>query len=75
VVADDRHTGGARETILHDAHFRTIPVDRQLSDAPLPLGLDQSALDAVRKWKFRPGTLNGQPVPVIYNLTVIFRLQ
>jgi TonB family protein len=42
---------------------------------PLPMGLDQQALDAVRKWKFKPGTLNGQPVPVIYNLTVNFRLQ
>src|SRR5439155_21595537 len=40
-VAYDRHTGSARKTVLHDAHFRTIPVDRQLSDTPLPLGLDQ----------------------------------
>jgi periplasmic protein TonB len=39
------------------------------------MGLDLQALEAVRKWKFKPGTLNGQPVPVIYNLTVNFRLQ
>jgi protein TonB len=42
---------------------------------PLPMGLDLAALTAVKQWKFRPGTLNGQPVPVIYNLTVTFRLQ
>jgi protein TonB len=42
---------------------------------PLPLGLDLAALEAVKKWKFRPGTLNGQPVPVYYNLTVNFQLQ
>lgn len=42
---------------------------------PLPMGLDQAALDAVKRWKFTPGTLNGQPVPVIFNLTVNFRLQ
>src|SRR5438067_1008605 len=36
----------------------------------LPMGLDQAALDAVKRWKFTPGTLNGQPVPVIFNLTV-----
>jgi len=42
---------------------------------PLPMGLDQAALDAVKKWKFKPGTLGGRPVPVIFNLTVNFRLQ
>jgi TonB family protein len=42
---------------------------------PLPLGLGESALDAVKRWKFKPGTLNGQPVAVYYNLTVTFRLQ
>ena len=42
---------------------------------PLPMGLDQEALRAIKLWKFRPGTLNGQPVPVYYNLTVNFRLE
>jgi TonB family protein len=41
---------------------------------PLPFGLDQAAADAVQRWKFRPGTLNGQPVDVIFNLTVNFKL-
>ena len=41
---------------------------------PLPFGLDQAAVDAVRRWKFKPGTLNGQPVDVIFNLTVNFKL-
>lgn len=38
-------------------------------------GLDESALKAVRQWKFRPGTLEGRPVPVIFDLMVRFRLQ
>ncbi len=42
---------------------------------PLPMGLDQAAVDAVQKWKFKPATLNGKPVDVYYNLTVNFRLQ
>jgi len=42
---------------------------------PLPMGLDQEAMNAVRKWHFKPGTLNGRPVPVIFILTVNFRLQ
>jgi len=41
----------------------------------LPMGLDTAAADAVQKWKFKPATLNGKPVAVIYNLTVNFRLQ
>ncbi|MGB6366868.1 MAG: TonB family protein, partial [Thermoanaerobaculia bacterium] len=32
----------------------------------LPMGLDQAAADAVKKWKFKPATLNGKPVAVIY---------
>jgi protein TonB len=42
---------------------------------PLPMGLAEEALRAIRLWKFKPGTLNGQPVPVYYNLTVNFRLE
>lgn len=41
----------------------------------LPMGLDSAAAEAVKKWKFKPATLNGKPVAVIYNLTVNFRLQ
>ena len=40
---------------------------------PLPMGLDGAAEEAVRHWEFRPGTLNGKPVPVIFNVTVRFK--
>lgn len=36
--------------------------------------LDEAALAAVRQWRFRPGKLNGQPVDVIFHLTVNFSL-
>jgi TonB family protein len=39
---------------------------------PLPFGLDEAALAAVKQWKFRPGTLNGLPVDVIFNVTIGF---
>lgn len=42
---------------------------------PLPYGLTESAVKAVRQWKFQPGTLNGQPVEVIFVLTVNFKLE
>jgi protein TonB len=41
----------------------------------LPMGLDAAAAEAVKKWKFKPATLNGKPVDVYYNLTVNFTLQ
>jgi outer membrane biosynthesis protein TonB len=34
--------------------------------------LDDAGLTAVRQWTFEPGTLDGQPVDVIYNLVVNF---
>jgi TonB family protein len=37
-------------------------------------GLDASAIDAVRQWKFQPGTLDGVPVPVVVNADVAFGL-
>jgi protein TonB len=40
-----------------------------------PMGLDQSAMDAVKTWRFKPATLHGQPVKVYFNLTVNFTLQ
>ncbi len=39
-----------------------------------PAGLRQSALDAVRSWKYEPPTLDGQPVSVQMLVTVRFRL-
>jgi TonB family protein len=40
---------------------------------PLPFGLDDAAVDAVKQWIFAPGTLSGEPVDVVYNVTVNFR--
>jgi TonB family protein len=34
----------------------------------------QSALDAVRQWRYRPTVLNGRPVEVDTHITVIYRL-
>jgi len=41
---------------------------------PLGLGLDEKAIEAVKKWKFKPGYLNGQPVTVGAQIQVGFRL-
>ena len=41
----------------------------------LPLGLDESALETVRQWRFKPATLEGKPVAVYLNLLISFSLQ
>jgi TonB family protein len=41
---------------------------------PLP-GLDEAAVTAVKQWRFQPATRDGQPVAVIFNLTIQFRLK
>jgi len=55
-----------------------IKEDGTVGDArvlkPLPYGLDQAALDAVRQWRFEPATIDGKPVPVTFNITINFKL-
>jgi periplasmic protein TonB len=42
---------------------------------PLGMGLDEKALEAVRKYKFKPALKDGRtPVPVMVTIAVNFRL-
>jgi TonB family protein len=50
-------------------------VPRQIAIArPIGFGLDEQAVEAVRKSRFKPATLNGQAVPVVIDLVVTFRI-
>ena len=49
----------------------TVQQIQVVSGPPL---LVQAALDAVRKWLYRPTLLNGKPVEVIAPIDVIFNL-
>ena len=42
--------------------------------APLGVGLDEKAVDAVKMWKFEPATKDGKPVAVEIMIEVDFRL-
>jgi TonB family protein len=50
-------------------------VPRQIAIArPIGFGLDEKAVEAVKNSHFRPATVNGQPVPVVVDLVVTFRI-
>ena len=40
----------------------------------IPFGLNEMALDAVRQWKFRPATFQGNPVAAAVPIEISFRL-
>jgi len=52
-----------------DGRPRDVKVARSLG-----MGLDQKAIEAVRKWKFEPAMKDGKPVAVQINVEVNFRL-
>ncbi len=38
------------------------------------MGLDEKAIEAVRRWRFDPSKKDGQPVAVLVDIQVNFRL-
>jgi protein TonB len=52
-----------------DGRARDIRVSRSLG-----MGLDEKAVETVRTWKFEPARKDGQPVAVLVNIEVNFRL-
>lgn len=50
-----------------------FPKDMHVT-GPLGFGLDEKALEAIAQWRFQPGTLDGQPVPVYTNVLIDFHL-
>lgn len=56
----------------------TVDEEGSVSDIRVLKGhplLDEEAIRAVRQWKYSPTLLNGEPVPVIATVTVIFNLR
>jgi TonB family protein len=66
-----KHQGVVVLALVVDPQGKTrdIRVARSLG-----MGLDEKAIEAVRKWRFTPGTKDGTPVPVQVNIEVNFRL-
>jgi TonB family protein len=48
---------------------------RQMAIArPIGFGLDEKAVEAVKNSHFKPAMLNGQPVPVVIDMVITFRI-
>ena len=58
--------------VMPDGSVGQVQVVRSLDGT---FGLDQEALKAVRRWRFRPGTRFGQPVPVLVEIELTFTLR
>jgi TonB family protein len=66
-----KHQGVVILTVIVDQEGR--PREVRLARS-LGMGLDEKAIDAVKKWRFSPGLKNGTPVAVQVNVEVNFRL-
>lgn len=59
------------EAIVHaDGSVEILRVVRRVG-----FGLDETAIDALRQWKFQPGMRGGEPVDVALNIEVSFNLR
>jgi TonB family protein len=79
-MVDARFTPMARKLRTQGSVVLKIVVgtDGSVTDASvvsgLPHGLTDAAIEAVRKWRFRPALTNNQPVESSINVTVLFNL-
>jgi protein TonB len=55
-----------------DGTVGAVKVTKSLDDK---YGLDQQAVIAMKKWKFRPGTRDGKPVAVRVDVEMSFKLR
>lgn len=58
--------------VMPDGVIGTVQITRSLDPT---FGLDQEAIRTVKKWRFRPGTRFGQPVPVLVEIEMTFTLR
>lgn len=58
--------------VMPDGSVTNVHITRSLDDR---FGLDQEAILTVKKWRFRPGTRLGLPVPVLVEIEMQFTLR
>src|ERR1700676_300399 len=73
--SDEARAAGLEGTVLLTGTITEEGVARDMRvTGSLGLGLDEKALAAIAKWRFLPGTRDGQPAAVAMTMPVEFRL-
>lgn len=70
-----RRAGVEGIVVLEAAVSETGDVENVAIIKSLAPGLDVAAMNAVRQWLFKPATKDGQPVPVLFSVTINFRVK
>ncbi len=79
---EPRYPGGAYSFGVSGLTVIEVLIDREgrvssplvLKALPAPT-ITWAALEALRQWKFEPGRIDGQPVDVVFNVTINFKLR
>lgn len=58
--------------VMPDGTVGSVKITKSLDPV---FGLDEQAIAAARKWRFKPGMRQGQPVPVIITIELTFTLR
>jgi protein TonB len=78
--ADPEYTPEALEAKLTGTVVLSVVVDAEGNPTEVKVtrglgnGLDEKAVECLQKWRFKPATRNGEPVPVKATVEVNFRL-
>ena len=74
VYPPDAKTNGISGTVVLSAVIAKDGSVQKLKYVSGPPQLSQSAIDAVAQWRYTPTTLNGQPIDVETNISVVYKL-
>jgi len=69
-----KHPGFSGTVILQAVIDRQGRVENARVLKGQPYGLNESAVESLKQWRFRPATRDGKPVKVYYVLTVNFAI-
>jgi protein TonB len=69
-----RHAKYQGTVVLYIVVDKAGKISRIRLERALGMGLDENAMEGVKRWRFNPATRNGEPVAVAMNIEVSFNL-